>query len=292
VYADDPYLQRYQPQSMLCTPIKYRDQTLGALYLENKLSSHAFPKARLDIINMLLSQAAISLENARMFTEISELNTGLESKVLSKTKKLSDALNAQEALNESILKKTNKLDAANKKLTLLTITDSLTGAFSRRHFLELADKEIARAHRYQHNTVVLMLDIDWFKKVNDKYGHAAGDEALRKVSAACLESLRQQDVFGRLGGEEFAILLPETDITAGQEIAERIRENVANLNINTASAEFRVTLSIGLSELSLKDQTIKKDVKDQAQCIKALLQKADSAMYQSKEKGRNQLTLA
>jgi diguanylate cyclase (GGDEF)-like protein len=271
-------------------PIKYRDQLLGALYLENTLSSHAFPKARLDIINMLLSQAAISLENARMFTEISTLNASLETKVLSKTKKLSDALNVQEALNDKILKKTEKLDAANKKLTILTITDALTGAFSRRHFLELADKEIARARRYQHNTVVLMLDIDWFKKVNDKFGHAAGDEALQKVSAACLESLRQQDIFGRLGGEEFAILLPETDISAGLEIAERIRQTVADLKIKTTTAALSVTVSIGLAQLSLKDQAEKDE--EPAQDINALLHKADFALYQSKEKGRNQVTLA
>jgi diguanylate cyclase (GGDEF)-like protein len=290
MYADDPYLQCYQPQSVLCLPIKYRDQLLGALYLENTLSSHAFPKARLDIINMLLSQAAISLENARMFTEISTLNASLETKVLSKTKKLSDALNVQEALNDKILKKTEKLDAANKKLTILTITDALTGAFSRRHFLELADKEIARARRYQHNTVVLMLDIDWFKKVNDKFGHAAGDEALQKVSAACLESLRQQDIFGRLGGEEFAILLPETDISAGLEIAERIRQTVADLKIKTTTAALSVTVSIGLAQLSLKDQAEKDE--EPAQDINALLHKADFALYQSKEKGRNQVTLA
>jgi diguanylate cyclase (GGDEF)-like protein len=288
VYADAPYLKCYHPQSVLSMPIKYRDQTLGALYLENTLSSHAFPKARLDIINMLLSQAAISLENARMFTEISELNTSLESKVLSKTKKLRDALNIQEALNDKILTKTVKLDTANKKLTLLAITDSLTKAFTRRHFLESAEKEITRALRYLHNTVVLMLDIDWFKDVNDKYGHAAGDEALRKVSKACIDSLPEQDMFGRLGGEEFAIVLPETNVDDGQEIAERIRKTVADLKNNTVSAKFGVTLSIVIAQLSLKDKV----VKNQAQCVNTLFQKADFALYQSKEKGRNQITLA
>jgi diguanylate cyclase (GGDEF)-like protein len=288
-YADDPYLQSYQPQSVLCLPIKYRDHSLGALYLENTLSNHAFPQDHFDIIKMLLSQAATALENARMFTEISELNTGLEAKVLRKTQKLTDALKTQEALNDDILKKTEKLKVANDKLTLLATTDSLTSAFTRRHFLELADKEIARAQRYQHHTVALMLDIDWFKKVNDQYGHAAGDEALRKVSAACLDSLRQQDLFGRLGGEEFAILLPETDINDGQEIAERIRQTVAELVINSESAEFSVTLSIGVAQLVFKELAEKET---QVQTINCLLQKADEALYQSKENGRNQVTLS
>ncbi|MFT7373511.1 MAG: diguanylate cyclase (GGDEF)-like protein, partial [Oleiphilaceae bacterium] len=105
---------------------------------------------------------------------------------------------------------------------------------------------------------------------------------------ACIDSLPEQDMFGRLGGEEFAIVLPETNVDDGQEIAERIRKTVADLKNNTVSAKFGVTLSIVIAQLSLKDKV----VKNQAQCVNTLFQKADFALYQSKEKGRNQITLA
>jgi len=281
-YTNDPYIAENQIKSALCVPINYRDKLLGAVYLENNLITAAFTKERIDVIRMLLTQASISFENARLFTEITKLNTDLEAKVASKTKKLLGALRDQEQLNDQLLIKTGKLNNANEKLTLLATIDSLTGAYNRRHFLELAGTEIARSRRYRNPVSVLMLDIDFFKKVNDQYGHAAGDEALRKVSDACSNSLREQDIFGRLGGEEFAIILPETSLARGIEIAERIRKTIEALSIKIDSVEFNVTISIGLAQLS-QDSKLKQTALD-------LLQIADLALYQSKENGRNQVT--
>jgi len=281
-YTHEPYIAEKQIKSLLCVPINYRDKLLGALYLENNLITGAYTEKRLDVIHMLITQASISFENARLFTEITKLNAGLEAKVASKTNKLLGALRDQEQLNDQLLIKTGKLNKANEKLTLLATIDSLTGTFNRRHFLELADLEIARSRRYRNPVSVLMLDIDFFKKVNDHYGHAAGDEALREVSAACMQSLREQDIFGRLGGEEFAIILPETNESGGVEIAERIRKNIENLTIKASDVDFNVTMSIGLAQFSPQ---IKPN-----QTAVDLLQVADLALYQSKENGRNRVT--
>jgi len=281
-YTNESYIAKRQIKSALCVPIHYRDKLLGTLYLENNLITGAFSKERIDVIHMLLTQASISFENARLFTEITKLNTGLEAKVASKTKKLLNALRDQEQLNDQLLIKTGRLNKANEKLTLLATIDSLTGAFNRRHFLEQANIEIARSRRYRNPVSVLMLDIDFFKKVNDLYGHAAGDEALREVSTACKNSLREQDIFGRLGGEEFAILLLETNQSGGLEIAERIRQTIEGLTINAASVDFNVTMSIGLAQFS-------PHIKPKQTAVD-LLQIADLALYQSKENGRNQVT--
>jgi diguanylate cyclase (GGDEF)-like protein len=281
-YTHTPYIAEKQIKSLLCVPINYRDNLLGVLYLENNLVTGAFTEERLDVIYMLLTQASISFENARLFTEIKKLNTDLEAKVASKTKKLLSALEEQVQLNDQLLIKTSRLNKANEKLTLFATVDGLTGAFNRRHFLELADNEIARSCRYRNPVSVLMLDIDFFKKVNDQYGHAAGDEALRKVSAACKNSLREQDIFGRLGGEEFAIILPETRSAGGAEIAERIRKTIEELSIKVAAVNFNVTISIGLTQLS--------QYSNPKQTATELLQIADLALYQSKENGRNQVT--
>jgi len=280
-YTNDPYIAEKQVKSALCVPINYRDKLLGALYLENNLITAAFTEERLDVIHMLLTQASISFENARLFTEITNLNTSLETKVASKTKKLLNALREQEQLNDQLLIKTGKLNKANEKLTLLATVDSLTNAFNRRHFLELANIEIARSRRYRNPVSVLMLDIDFFKKVNDQYGHGAGDEALREVSAACKNALREQDIFGRLGGEEFAIILPETNKSGGLEIAERIRKTIEGLTIKTSTVNFNVTMSIGLAQFSPHSKP--------KQTAIDLLQIADLALYQSKENGRNQV---
>jgi len=281
-YTNDPYIAMKQAKSVLFVPINYRDKLLGGLYLENNLITEAFTKERLDVIHMLLTQASISFENARLFTEITKLNTGLEAKIAHKTKKLLKALKDQEQLNDQLLIKTGKLNKANEKLTLLATIDSLTSAFNRRHFLELANIEIARSRRYRNPVSVLMLDIDFFKKVNDHYGHAAGDEALREVSAVCKNALREQDIFGRLGGEEFAIILPETNKSGGLEIAERIRKTIEDLTIKASTVNFNVTMSIGLAQFSPHSKP--------KQTAIDLLQIADLALYQSKENGRNQVT--
>jgi diguanylate cyclase (GGDEF)-like protein len=114
-----------------------------------------------------------------------------------------------------------------EQLEKLATTDPLTGLANRRHFLGALDAEWSRFQRYYRSLSILMIDIDYFKNVNDSYGHAVGDEAIRAVAEACLQGKRKSDIVGRVGGEEFAVLLPETTLTRARIVAERIRRRIA-----------------------------------------------------------------
>ncbi|MDI1308530.1 MAG: diguanylate cyclase [Methylotenera sp.] len=158
-------------------------------------------------------------------------------------------------------------------------TDYLTGLANRRYFFEKAENELARALRYSKKLSILMLDIDHFKQVNDNYGHEAGDVVLKKLAEICLASLRAIDIIGRIGGEEFAILLPETSIETAMETAERLRIALSSTAVqldNGLSLHF--TASFGVVTLEEKNDT-----------VDMLLNRADQALYKAKGDGRNRV---
>jgi len=161
-------------------------------------------------------------------------------------------------------------------LEKLATTDSMTRLFNRRHFLSLAEAEWSRFQRYQRPLSVLAIDIDHFKSVNDRYGHAVGDEAIVSVADACKQGRRASDVVGRFGGEEFVMLLPETDQAQAMIVAERLREAVAAHVLHVHKVQFKLTISIGVAEATLSMSG-----------IDALLRAADQALYQAKAEGRN-----
>jgi diguanylate cyclase (GGDEF)-like protein/PAS domain S-box-containing protein len=165
-----------------------------------------------------------------------------------------------------------------RELRRLATIDSLTGAFNRRHFLAAAAQEMERAVRYGSPLSVLMIDIDHFKQVNDRHGHALGDEVLRKVVDVCRANLREVDVFARLGGEEFAALLPETALAGACGLGERLRRAVAETVVPAAGADLRVTVSLGLVQRA-EDET----------SFDHLLRRADQALYRAKQGGRNRI---
>lgn len=169
-------------------------------------------------------------------------------------------------------------DLTNKAAMLerLATTDPLTGLYNRRHFLDTLDAEWSRFQRYYRSLSVLMLDIDHFKSVNDRYGHAVGDEAIKAVAAACNEGKRKSDLVGRIGGEEFAVLLPETSLSRAKLVAERIRKRAMAIRLNTHQVQFGVTVSIGIAEANVSMSG-----------IDALMGAADQALYQAKNEGRN-----
>ena len=162
------------------------------------------------------------------------------------------------------------------ELRKLATVDSLTGAMTGRSFALESKREVARARDHSDDLGCIMLDIDHFKKVNDTLGHAAGDQVLRAVTAICRDALRPSDVFGRVGGEEFAIMLPQTPIEETLQIAERLRERVAGTPIAYSGGEINVTASLGVTALSPADED-----------FQATLKRADSGLYEAKEGGRN-----
>ena len=163
-----------------------------------------------------------------------------------------------------------------EQLERLATTDPLTGLYNRRHFLEALDAEWGRFQRYYRSVSVLMVDIDHFKDVNDRYGHAVGDEAIKAMAAACLHGKRKSDVVGRVGGEEFAIVLPETSLSRARIVAERIRKRIAAQTLGTRDGSFQITASIGVAEATVSMPG-----------IEALMIAADQALYQAKAQGRN-----
>ena len=160
-------------------------------------------------------------------------------------------------------------------------TDSLTGMASRSHFMERAEAELGRARRHQRPLSMVMLDVDHFKQINDQHGHATGDEVLRSLTRTCRAMVRQQDIVGRLGGEEFGILMPETDRDSAVALAERLRIALAGLKIASAQGgEVSVTASFGISAWLPQDT------------LDGLLARADAGLYLSKHAGRNRVSCA
>ncbi|NNC75054.1 MAG: diguanylate cyclase [Acidimicrobiia bacterium] len=160
----------------------------------------------------------------------------------------------------------------------LAITDELTQVPNRRHLFELGERSFAAATRYGHRLSAIMFDLDEFKRVNDSYGHAVGDEVLTAVVQRCLPAVREVDVLGRYGGEEFAVILPETGLEGAMEIAERLRAAVADRPLQTGVGNIRVTISVGVA-------TLTEEIKD----VHGLLDRADAAMFLAKHLGRNRV---
>ena len=169
-----------------------------------------------------------------------------------------------------------------EKLEQQAHQDYLTRLFNRRHFMEQGQLELSRAQRYSNLLSVFMLDIDFFKNVNDTHGHKAGDIVLQKLGDILRETLRSIDIVGRIGGEEFALLLPETNIQKATEVAERLREITAGTDVVLEDGlPLHFTISIGVAALKGKDTN-----------IDMLLSQADKALYQAKESGRNKVCVA
>ncbi|MCX8024068.1 MAG: diguanylate cyclase [Thermanaerothrix sp.] len=162
----------------------------------------------------------------------------------------------------------------------LAITDELTQVYNRRYALQLAEREIERARRYQRPLAMILADIDHFKLVNDTYGHLAGDEVLRDLAQRCRRQLRDFDVLGRYGGEEFLVVLPEADAEAALGVAERLRRAVAETPFNGGAHHIQVTLSLGVVAF----------IRDHPD-LNLWLTRVDAALYQAKASGRNRAVL-
>ncbi len=169
-------------------------------------------------------------------------------------------------------------DTHERQLYRLATQDSLTGMHNRRQFLELAEHELRRSQRYQQPLAVLMMDLDRFKGINDRYGHAAGDTVIARFAAVCREVLRGSDLAGRLGGEEFAAVLVNTRPEQAVQVAERLREAVGETPVENSGQQIRFTVSVGLTMLT-----------GEGDSIEDALKRADKLLYQAKDSGRNRV---
>jgi len=172
------------------------------------------------------------------------------------------------------------LERANEQLAKLSMTDRLTGLLNRGTWENLVDADYERYRRYGQATSLVMFDIDHFKPVNDNYGHLAGDEVIRHTAQTTRNNIRQSDSAGRYGGEEFGIILPETDAENARLICERIRESIEKSTVETSAGNITYTISMGIAQLT-----------DQPENYMQWMQKADEALYAAKESGRNKVVV-
>jgi diguanylate cyclase (GGDEF)-like protein len=170
----------------------------------------------------------------------------------------------------------SKLDRSEEKLRALSVMDDLTDVYNRRFFIEQAEKELAKAKRYGTVFSILAVDIDHFKKINDTYGHFAGDTVLQAMANTCMNNLRAMDIFARFGGEEFMFLIPEANKTDVASFAERVLSALENTLVVYNREEIRFTVSIGV-----------KTVDARINSLESLLKAADDALYEAKRRGRN-----
>lgn len=187
----------------------------------------------------------------------------------------------RERLEELVGERTRELEAQRDAVQRLANTDHLTGVSSRRHLYECADRELTRCRRDDRPMALLMLDIDHFKKINDAHGHAIGDVVLKAFARTCQQQLREADCFGRLGGEEFAVVLSGMNGSQAAAVAEHVRQALSQVRINLPGGQvLQFTVSIGIGVLTSADHG-----------VDTVLKRADDALYQAKREGRNRFVL-
>ncbi|MBI4762968.1 MAG: GGDEF domain-containing protein [Chloroflexi bacterium] len=174
------------------------------------------------------------------------------------------------------LRLTYQLDLAEERLRQLAITDELTQAYNRRYFIEIATKVLAGTKRYGDSFAIIIFDIDDFKRINDTYGHAAGDQVLRMISEICTTHIRDSDIFARYGGEEFVILVQRCSPTDIVKFAERIRITLSQARVlyNQVEIQFTVSMGAGIFDSQTPD-------------LDTILTRADAALYAAKKQGKN-----
>lgn len=183
-------------------------------------------------------------------------------------------------VGEELTRTNADLNAAMRQLNQLVTVDQLTGASSRRHIMDELERQVAMCARHGSAVSVIMLDLDHFKHINDRYGHSVGDHALREAAATVRAQLRDGDMLGRIGGEEFLVLLPMTHAEAAGVLAERLRAALASASITEGGDTFHIPASLGVAELRSNEDA------------GAWLRRVDAALYQAKTTGRNRVVEA
>jgi two-component system C4-dicarboxylate transport sensor histidine kinase DctB len=187
---------------------------------------------------------------------------------------------ALQAAHDALEHKNNELETLSEEMRIVSITDSLTGAFNRRYFLDVVGKLADNIQNADCVLSIMMIDVDYFKRINDVYGHPTGDKVLQLLTFACKDILRTEDVFARFGGEEFIMAFPDTDEDAAMQIAERLRTNIMAHPFEVNGQILALTVSCGISRYQFTETTMDETIK-----------RADEALYEAKSNGRNQVVV-
>lgn len=258
-FGTDPYIQQNQSVSVLCLPLLNQGRLNGIIYLENNLLAGAFTRDRLAVLQLLSSQAAISLENAQLYTQLKQYSQTLE---------------------EKVAERTSELAQANQQLQHQATIDSLTQLTNRRGFDDALRSNWLRLSRGHQTLSLILCDVDHFKLYNDCYGHLQGDKCLQQIAKTLNDIIqREGDIAARYGGEEFALLLPNTSSVDAAMLAERVRSQIEALQLphSDSPTSLWVTLSLGVAScLPMPGASSEQ-----------LISSADRALYAAKSMGRN-----
>lgn len=266
-FASDPYIGSHSVKSLLAAPMVSSGKLKGVIYLENNLSPRVFTEERLKILSLLASQAAISLENARLFDDVKSVESKLRQ--------------FNQELEKRVGERTAELTSAYEQIKTMALTDPLTGLPNRRMMMDRIKHEVVRFKRNMKPFALVIGDIDHFKSVNDTHGHDFGDYVLVTLARVMTQGLRQEDAVARWGGEEFLFLLPETDRSGALTAMEKIRRSIAETKFQWKGAALSLSMTFGVSVFDGK-------IKD----TEAYLKQADQALYQGKKSGRNRVVLS
>jgi diguanylate cyclase (GGDEF)-like protein len=221
--------------------------------------------------------AAFGAASARDFAQRRIIEAQAE-ELVKRNVQLRESLDALRRVNDGLATEVEERRQQQEELTVHATTDALTGLANRRHFIDTAEREVARAARDGVPLVLATFDADHFKAINDSYGHEVGDEALRSIADCARSVVRRGDLVGRLGGEEFAVLMVGADLTGAAPVVERLRASMAARAIGARGASLHVSVSIGYTAV----------VPSEPEPLKEALRRADDALYTAKRAGRNQ----
>jgi diguanylate cyclase (GGDEF)-like protein len=254
-------------KSVICVPLVSKRRTRGAIYLQSVNVVHGFRKNDLLFLTGLSTPMALALENALLY---------------SKSRRAEEALQrAHDHLETEVMSRTSELRLAKDKLEQLSVTDGLSGLYNYRHLIHSLESELRRSIRYHRTLALLLIDIDYFKSLNDTYGHLCGDYVIKTVAKILKDNVRGTDVVARYGGDELAIMLIETNTKSALEVAKKLKHEIGSHPFQWQAHQLSVNVSIGLVTAP------RPGMKDASDLVNA----ADRALYQAKKAGRNSVVL-
>jgi diguanylate cyclase (GGDEF)-like protein len=226
-------MEKIGVKSVICLPLVSKFGTKGAIYLQSVNVAHGFRKDDLFFLTALSSPMALALENALLYSRSKQAEERLRQ--------------AHNGLEVEVLNRTAELVRANSKLEKLSVTDGLTELFNYRYLIQSIESELRRSTRYHRSLALLLIDIDYFKNLNDTYGHLCGDYVIRTVAKLLKNNVRGTDIVARYGGDELAVLLIETHTKSALEVAEKLKEAIASHAFQWQTQELSVEVSIGMA---------------------------------------------
>jgi diguanylate cyclase (GGDEF)-like protein len=250
-------------KSVICVPLMGKMGTMGAIYLQSVKVAHGFRNDDLLFLSSLSIPIALAIENALLYTRSKRAEERLQQ--------------ASNDLEKRVMNRTSELKKAKDKLGKLCITDGLSGLYNYRYLIHSLDSEFRRTTRYDRTLALLLMDIDYFKNLNDTYGHQCGDYVIKTVGKFLKSNVRATDIVARYGGDELAVMLIETNAKSAHEVAEKLKKEIGSHIFQWQTKQFSVNLSIGLATAPAPG----------IQEASHLIEAADRALYQAKRAGRN-----